>query len=421
MRETSYPTRRDLLKATGAVSTLGVTGVAGCVGNLPGTGGGPIPMGSILPLTGALGQYGSGMQKAVNLAVKDVNDAGGPLGREIEMTNKDSETKPSKAVNKYNSLVNEQGIIGFVGAASSGVSTTIAKNVADDQVMQVSNASTSPALAEIGYKDDVKYFGRTSPNDAQQGLVMGRIMNDNIGASSAAFLHVANPYGKGLAQKAKEAFDGETLQIVGYDKKASDYTSTLDKLHSGNPDAIGFVGYPGNGKTILQQWSEGGYGTKAQDWVLSEGLNSKEFLTNNKKIVSGMYMASPNPEQTAGKSTFEQKIGDKNTLFAAHAYDALFLQALAIHKAGEATGTAIAKNIRPVSRPKGTNVTVGEFKKATSELDNDNAINYQGASSPVNLNKSLEPLNAFAILQVKSDGSTKSLKQIARSWFKGKL
>jgi branched-chain amino acid transport system substrate-binding protein len=379
-------------------------------------------MGSIIPITGALSPYGEGMQKAVNIAVQDVNDAGGPLGRQINMSNKDSETKPGRAVQKYNTLVNEQDIVGFVGAASSGVSVPLAQNVASDQVMQVSHASTTPALAQIGYNEDetVKYFGRTSPNDGQQGIVMGQIMNkdDYVGADSAAFLHVANPYGKGLAEKASQAFDGETTAVVGYDKKTSDYSSTLDQVFSGDPDAVGFVGYPGNGRTILKQWNNGGYGG---EWVLSEGLNSTEFFSSLSDITSGMYVASPNPEQTKGATAFEEKMGDQSgTLFAPHAYDALFLQALAIEAGGEATGTAIAQNIRSVSR-EGETVTVGEFEKAKELLGNDEDIHYQGASSPVNLNESLEPLNPVAIMQVQDDGSTEILETIPRSFFRGKL
>ena len=413
--------RRKYLKITGAVGAAGLTGLSGCISSISGSGGGgPIHMGSILPITGSLSAYGGGMQEAVNLARKHINDAGGPLGREINLHNEDSETKPDKAAQKYKTLVEEQSIIGFVGAASSGVSTTLAENVAADQVMQVSNASTSPALAQMGYNDDksVKYFGRTSPNDGQQGIVMGRILNEKkyVGAKKAAFLYVNNPYGKGLAQKAKAAFSGETTAMVGYDKKSSDYTSTLDKVFEGDPDAVGFVGYPGNGKTILKQWQNGGYGGQ---WVLSEGLNSPEFFKSLKQITDGMYLASPNPEATSGASTFEKEMGSKNTLFAAHAYDALVLQALAMHKAGEASGKAIAKNIRSVSRG-GQKVTVGDFEKAKQLLDDGKDINYQGASSPVDMNESLEPLNQFAVMQVKS-GKAEVLETIPRSYFKGKL
>lgn len=415
------PDRRQYLKAAGVT---GVTALAGCTGGITG-GGGPIPVGSILPLTGALGQYGKGMQKAVEIAFKDVNNAGGPLGREIKHFPRDSETKPSRAVQKYNSLVSEQNIEAFVGAASSGVSVPLAEKVYNDKVMQVSNASTTPALAEIGYGQDgepPKYFGRTAPNDGQQGLVMGKILNDYVKADTAAFLYVNNAYGRGLAEKAKAAFNGETLQLVGYSKKASSYTSTLDKLHKGDPDGIGFVGYPGNGKTIMKQWSQGGFPTNAEQWVLSEGLNSDTFFKNNRSIVGGMYLSTPDPRDTPGSSRFKNKIGESNTLFAAHAYDAAFLIALAMHKGGEGTGKAAASNMQSVSRD-GKTVTVGQFQKAKNMLDNGENVNYQGASSPVDMNNALEPLNPFAIVRVTKSGSKlrKTLESIPLSYFEGKL
>ncbi|USZ68142.1 ABC transporter substrate-binding protein [Halorussus salilacus] len=436
MSENYRTTRRSVLRATTAAGVAGLVGVPTSAGAQDG----PIQMGSILPITGELSAYGSGMQEAVNLAVQDVNDAGGPLDREIEINNTDSQTVPDQAIQQYQTLVNEDNIIGFVGAASSGVSVPLAQQVADDEVMQVSNASTTPVLANIGYNEDetVKYFARTAPNDAQQGIVMGQILNedDYVGADTAAFLHVANPYGEGLAQNASDAFEGETTEMVAYDPQATDYTSTLDSVFAGDPDAVGFVGYPGNGRTILEQWSNGGYGG---EWVLSEGLNSAEFLQELSDITAGMYVASPDPEQTDGADAFEEKIGDANTLFAPHAYDALFLMALAIEQGGEASATAIAENIRSVSRPEagamatetetataeetpsGSVVTVGEFDRAKELIADGEDINYQGASSPVNLNENLEPLNQFAILQVQDDGSTESLETIPRSFFRGQL
>jgi len=380
----------------------------------------PIPMGSILPITGSLEAYGSGMQAAVDLAVQHVNDAGGPLDRQIEVNHTDSETRPEAGVNRFQTLVAENNIIGFVGAASSGVSTAIAEQVGGEQVMEVSNASTSPVLAELGYgdSDDTKYFARTSPNDGQQGIIMGRVLDNYIEAESAAFLYVDNPYGEGLADKASEAFSGETLNMVGYGQDQADYTSTLDQVFQGNPDGVGFVGYPGNGTTIMRQWNQGGYGG---EWVLSEGVNSPDdFFEPLSDIVEGMYVASPQPEETEGQSRFTEAMGEQNTLFAPHAYDAMFLMALAMERAGEASGTAMAKNIRAVSRSPGETVTVNDFDKAKQLLADGNEINYEGASSPVNMNEALEPLNRFGILQVEN-AQTKTLETIERSFFEGKL
>ncbi|NHN59671.1 ABC transporter substrate-binding protein [Halorussus sp. JP-T4] len=409
-------TRRTYLKTLGVAGAAGLGGLASA-GSAVGRQGGPIPMGSLVPVTGSASPYGEGMQRAVNIAVSDVNDAGGPLDRQISMSNRDSETQPSRAVVKLRSLISESGIVGFVGAFSSGVSTTLAPVAADSRVMEVSHGSTSPVLAEAGYRDGVKYFARTSPNDAQQGIVMARAMENQVGASTVAFLHVDNPYGAGLAEKASQAFGGETTAMVGYGQDTTDFTSTLDSVFADDPDAVGFIGYPGNARTIFRQWSNGGYGGQ---WVLSEAVNSPEFISSMSDVLEGMYLASPSPESTEGRSRYLEKIGDANTLFAPHAYDALFLQALAIEKAGEASGTAIARNIRSVSRPPGTNVTVGEFQRAKELLGNGEQINYQGASSPVDLNERLEPLNRFALLRI-SGGETETVETIPRSFFEGRL
>lgn len=425
----STPSRRDYLKVIGAASIVGVTGLSGCTSSdsTKNTAAGekiqgPIQIGSILPITGEMKSHGSGMQKAVELAVEDVNDAGGIRGAEVNLTTKDSGTDSERALQEYTSLVRDKNIIGLVGGVSSAVSTALAEKVPDDSVMQVSNASTSPVLADLGYNPyREKYFARTVPNDGQQSVVIAKIIDDHIEAETAALLHSANAYGESLAAKAKTLFLGETLQVIGYDTKTQDYTSVLDKLHEGEPDAIGFIGSPENGGTILTQWAENGYPSEATDWVLSEGLYSQEFLTNNKSIVEGMYLTISNPPNGPGLDAFKQKFSKADTPFAPNAYDALLLQALAIQKAGEASGQAISKNIRLVSRGKGKTITVNEFKKAATELRDGNQINYQGASGPVDLTRKLEPLITFTIAQVKSDGSTKQLETLPQSYFKGKV
>ena len=446
-------TRREYLRRTGIASVIGVS-LAGCIGgdgdeppedpeeddgepadgdgNQTGDGDGDdgdgedgdgdggegaIQMGSILPITGELEAYGEGMQAGAELAVEHINAAGGPLDREIELHTRDSETRPEAAVDRFESLVSDQGIVGFVGAASSGVSVPLAERVAENEVMQVSNASTSPVLAELGYDNGTKFFGRTSPNDAQQGIVMAQILDEYVEAETAAWLFVDNPYGEGLAESGADAFSGETTTMVGYDPDAADYTSTLDQVFEGDPDAVGLVAYPANGVTIMQQWDEGGYGG---DWVLSEGVNNvPDFFEPLGEIVEGMYVASPHPEETEGADHYQEEIGEADTLFAPHAYDAMFLQALAMEAAGEASGRAIAENIQSVSRD-GESVTVDEFDKAKELLADGEDINYEGASSPVDMNENLEALNQFGIFQVR-DSQPELEETIPREEFEGVL
>ncbi|WP_280535562.1 ABC transporter substrate-binding protein [Halopenitus sp. POP-27] len=442
--------RRETLKRLGAAAgTAGVVSLAGCSqqdggngngsgngngdgngngggngdGNGDGNGGGggdPIQFGTLFPITGTNSAYGGGHQEAANLAIEEINAAGGPLDREIQVTNRDTEGDPARAGQKFRTMINEQGIVGLIGPYSSGIGTTLAPIARDNRVMEVSNGNTSPALATAGINDSngVKYYGRTSPNDTQQGLVVARIMNQTLEAETAAFLYVDNPYGEGLAQVASESFDGETLNMVGYAQEASDYTSTLDSLYEGDPDVVGAVMYPGNGETILNQWNQGGYGGQ---WVAAEAIWSPDLLSRLSDIVEGMYITSP---QTADSETFQENMGgqDQITQFAPHAYDATYLEALALQRGGEASGTAIAENIRAVSRPTDgdTNVGIAGFEAGKEALQNGEEVNYDGASGNVDFNENLEPVVPYRILQVEG-GEAVLQEEVPVSYFEGKI
>lgn len=370
-------------------------------------------------------QNGESLQVAVDLAVEDVNDGGGINDRKLEVHHKDTGTDPDRAMSEYRDLVNENAIIGLVGAFSSAVSVPLAKKAAGNKVMQVSPGSTSPVLSDLGYSQNgLKYFGRTAPSDAQQGLVMGRVLNEDsfLGAEKAAFLYVDNPYGRGLAGIAEETFDGKTVAKHSYTPNKDSYSSTLDSLYSNEPDAVALVGYPGSGKTIVEDWWDGDYGG---NWVLSESLNSyRSFIEPLGEKVDGMYITTPQPEETVGTKIFEEKlkkVSDRfdrknENVFTPNAYDALFLMALAMVRSGAIGSQPIARNIRDVSMDPGTKVTVGEFGKAKNLLEQGEEVNYQGASGPVNLNQDLEPLSRFAILRIK-DGERKTVETLDRKLF----
>ena len=434
-------TRRDLLRRVGV--GVGAVTLAGCAqqqsdgsgsngsdgssdggsdgstdGSTDGEGGETITLGTLFPITGTNSPYGGGHQRATNIAAQEINEAGGPLDREVETVNRDTEGNPSRAAQKFRTMINEEGIVGLVGPYSSGIGTTLAPIARDNRVMEVSNGNTSPALATAGVNEDngVKYYGRTSPNDVQQALVMGRILNERLDVDSASFLYVDNPYGQGLAEQASQNFDGETLNMVGYSQQTSDYSSTLDSVFEDDPDAVGAVMYPGNGRTILNQWSRGGYGGQ---WVAAEAILSPQLLSDLADIVEGMYITSP---QTANSESFISSMGgeDQVTQFAPHAYDATYLEALAIQRAGEASGTGIAENVRAVSRSEGTTVGVGEFAAGKEALANGDEVDYEGASGSVGLNENLEPVVPYRVLQV-SNGEAEVIEEVPLEFFEGKM
>jgi branched-chain amino acid transport system substrate-binding protein len=396
-----------------------------------GGGGEAIPLASFCPLSGAGGAFGPGQQAGFNMALEDMNDAGGVLGgRQFEPINRDTETKPDRASAKLEEVISNEDIEAFVGTWSSGVSATLAPIAADNGIMQMGNGTTSPTLAEQGWveTDDglLKYMGRTSPNDGAQGIAMGGALNDTIEAETAAFMHVDNPYGAGLARKASEAFDGETTAMVPVAKQTSDYSSALDEAFADDPDVFGLIVYPANGRTILKQWNRGGYGGTL---LMSESMFLEDLFKELSDIVADAYITTVRPQRTDSYSYFNENLQDRfdqePTTFSHHSYDSAMLTGLAAHKAGEFTGTAIARNIQSVSRPPGEEVFAGadEFERAKGLLDDGEEINYQGASSDVNLNCFVEPYNRFAVNQIKpsQDPPVERINQLPADFFQGKL
>jgi branched-chain amino acid transport system substrate-binding protein len=257
---------------------------------------------------------------------------------------------------------------------------------------------------------------------------MGRTLNENLDADSVAFLHVDNPYGAGLARKASQAFDGETTAMVPVAQQTSNYTSALDTAFADDPDVFGLIVYPANGESILQQWNRGGYGGQL---LMSESMFLPDLFNELSDIVADSYITTVRPNRTdASYSYFTDEMNNtmnqEPTTFSSHSYDATFLIGLAAHKAGEFTGTAIARNIQSVSRPPGETVQAGpdEFERAKGLLDEGTEINYQGASSSCNLNCFVEPYNRFSINQlVAGDGGidVNELSTIPAEFFEGKL
>lgn len=423
--------RRDYL----ALTTAGVASFAGCTGNGGNGNGGTqaeIPIASLCPLSGAGSPFGPGQQAGFNIAAEDVNEAGGTNKGTINPINRDSETKPSRAAQKLQTLISNEDIPAFVGTWSSGVSSTLAPIAADNQIFQMGNGTTSPLLAELGWRDvegtQIKFMGRTSPNDAMQGIAMGRTLNDIVGSSKAAFLHVDNPYGAGLAETAKQAYDGEAVATIGVPKQVSDYSSLLDNAFEQDPDALVLVTYPPNGEGILKQWDRGGYGGTV---VAAEALFLHDMFDRLADIMEGSYITTIRPEKTPSWNYFQAEMRKRDqeiTTFSSHSYDALFLEALAIHKADELNGLEIARNIKSISRPPGEKVFAGSegFQNAKDLLDDGEEIDYQGASSDTDLSCYKEPFNRFAINQIvrgdeEDPAKVETVQTIPADFFRGKV
>ena len=127
-------------------------------------------MGALIPLTGALSEFGEGFQKAGVMAAKQFADAGFPV--DIKYGN--TETSAIPGVEAARTLVDIEKVQVLIGAAASGVTIPVAESVAiSSQVPQISNASTSPLITVLPADEGKDFLFRTCPSDALQGVIFG--------------------------------------------------------------------------------------------------------------------------------------------------------------------------------------------------------------------------------------------------------
>src|SRR5262249_24209735 len=203
-----------------------------------------IKIGTLLDLTGALEPYGKPIQNGAILAAEQVNAAGGPLGRKLELVHRDSQTDPTAGIDAAKKLVELDKVVAIVGALSSGVTIPVATSVTiPSGIVQISPASTSPQMTDL---QDNDVIFRTCPSDALQGKVSGRLAKE-LGFQTVATIYVNNPYGSGLSKTFSQALSehgGKVVATVAYEEGRPSYRGELEQALKDKPQAIALFSYP---------------------------------------------------------------------------------------------------------------------------------------------------------------------------------
>ncbi|MCK4304312.1 MAG: ABC transporter substrate-binding protein [Candidatus Eisenbacteria sp.] len=325
--------------------------------------------------------------------MKEINNAGGILGQDVKLLIRDSQTDPDKAASTASDMIDGEGVPAIIGAASSGVSQKVLETTQARSVVLISGSSTSPFFTDVA---DSGFFFRTVPSDALQGKVMAKKAR-NLGYDTASVLYVNNAYGSPLTAVFEASFEeagGTVLESVSFDKEQGSYAPQLSQVFPADstqwPDVVILIAYPGSGGTIISEYVLGGFETA---WILGDGLKSPNFITNagaanvNGMIGTGPYTGGPNYEAFVAAYGVEFGEDPRTHIYAESYYDAMMLLALAIEKAGEATGPAIRDALKSVSGPSGEVVNVGQFANGVAELAAGRDINYEGAAGPVDFDE----------------------------------
>lgn len=356
-----------------------------------------VTIGAVMALTGSLGVLGQQIAKGAQLAVSDLNAAGGVDGCTVKLALSDDQTQANVGVDAAKKLVDVQHVPAIVGALSSGITTAVLTSVtAPAHVILISPASTSPTLTELGKEGKTGgYFFRTAPSDALQGVAMADYAY-SAGLRKIAVMYLNNAYGQGLSEQFVNAYKklgGTVTQDVVYNPNQPSYRAEVNKALGGGPQALFLIGYPGDGTTIAREWVASG---GPQTWLLPDGLESQGFVNDvGPQYFKKVYGTAPGTSDTPSLATFKKeyqaKFGKLPTqAYVTNAYDATVIVGLAMEYAHTTTDTAkIRDAMRKVTDPNGQKVYAGvnELEAATGLMKLGTTVQYIGATGPLVFNQ----------------------------------
>jgi hypothetical protein len=211
----------------------------------------PFRVGTLLPLTGNLAFLGPPEVAGAKLAVQDINEAGGVLGQDVEITEGDSGDASTDTASQTVDRLLQANVNVIVGAASSGVSLTVIDAITGAGVLQISPANTSDEFTT--YNDKDLYF-RTAPPDVLQARALADLIIAD-GNNSVGILALNDPYGTGLAENTKNnliesGLAEEDISDIIYDPQAQNYDTEVQEMVDFDPDAIVVIGFEESARII---------------------------------------------------------------------------------------------------------------------------------------------------------------------------
>lgn len=308
-----------------------------------------IKIGGNLEMTGGSASFGKSASNAVNLAIKQLNDKGGALGKKFEFLVADNKSEPSEAMNALQKLIAQDKVVAVVGPNLS--SAVIAGSAINDssKVVTITPMGTNPRVTVDDKGKTKPYMFRACFIDPFQGTVMAKFAKNTLGASRVAIMiDNSSDYSKGLAKFFKQGFEktgGEVVAEESFLQKDNDFKATLTKIKAQNPDMIYIPAYYQEVGLIVKQARDlgidipmaGGDGwdsSKLAEIAGADALNNTYF--------SSLY--SPDDTSKLNKdfvSSYEKAYGQKPDVFAALSYDAMNLLANAITTAKSTDGEKI--------------------------------------------------------------------------------
>ena len=327
-------------------------------------------LGYDLELSGGVAAYGNAGKNGANLAVDEINKAGGIDGKQITVISKDNKSDNAEAATVVSNLINNDKVNAVIGSMTSGAVKSMTPNITKGAVPLVTPAGTDDTLTVTNGKVN-DYIFRSTFQDSYQGKVLANYTTKELKAKKLVLYYDnSSDYAKGIAKSFEKTYDGKIVDKVNFQSGDKDFQATLSKIKGEDFDAIVMPGYYNETGLITKQARELGI---EQPILGGDGFADPTFITlagdaaaTNVYYVSG-YSAKALATDTTTKfiAAYQAKYKTEPSMFDALSYDAVYM----VKQAAEDTKAKTSVDVKDgLAKLKG-------FKGATGEITVDKEHN----------------------------------------------
>lgn len=331
--------RRALFISTAILSLAAtVPGLSGIALAADGT----IKLGLVAPMSGPNARYGAFSMRGAELAVKEINDAGGVDGQKIELYSADSQGTPVEGVSATRRLIDQEEVDYIIGDVSSSVTLAMQPVAEDAEVLLLNAASSNPKITYAAGVGGFKWTFRNYPTDENRAFVVAKYAAEQRGFTKFAVLSVDSDYGRSAIEFTKKylpEFKGEILSEDYYKEGEVDFRSVLAKIRDSGAEAIIMYGLADTTPIIARQMVELGLAGKVT--LVGNGeFNTEKTIKSAPTALEGAVEAAAwlpawdSPESKAFVEKFTSTYDEAPNNHAYVHWDTVRLLAQAIHEAG---------------------------------------------------------------------------------------
>ena len=244
------------------------------------------------PMTGNDAAFGEQMQKGAEMAIKDINAKGGVLGKKLKLEVGDDQCDPKQAVPVAQSMV-QKHVVFMAGHYCSGNSIPASAVYVENNILQITPASTNPLLTDGAAQKGWKTVFRTCGRDDQQGVVAGKYLASKYKGKKIAILDDQSPYGAGIAIETKKNMNAAGVQETlrdSFQKGDKDFTALVSKMKQMGIDVVYVGSYHTETGLMMKQAADQGY--KPQ-FIAEDALVTDEFWKIAGPAGEGLLMTFP--------------------------------------------------------------------------------------------------------------------------------